>query len=103
MLRFLRLNVAKYVLKNCKVEIINPHKINQIPPKPKTPNIKTSLSDDSSNLLCDVFVLFKNATLMGDFGFGSIGFDVICYYTFSNKNAFLTHLKASKIKNKVTF
>ena len=53
------------------------HEINQIPPKPKTPfksqkskNLKTSLSEDSSNLWCDVFVLSKIAFLEGVFGFG---------------------------------
>ena len=43
---------------------------NQIPQKPKTPyksqklqNLTTSLSEDSSNLGCDVFVLSKIAFL----------------------------------------
>ena len=37
----------------------------------------------------DVFVLSKIAFLEFFFGFGSIKFVVICYYTFSNKIAFL--------------
>ena len=48
--------------------------INQIPPKPKTPfnsqkikNLKTLLSEDSSNIWCDVFVLSKIAFLEGFF------------------------------------
>ena len=52
------------------------------------------------------FALKKNI-VKGVFGFGSITFVVICYYTFSNKTvffqAFLTPLNASELKNKVTF
>ena len=40
------------------------------------------------NIDYDVFVLIKKYILKGDFGFGSIRFVVICYYTFSNKIVF---------------
>ena len=55
----------------------------------------------------DVFVWIQKNILKGVFGFGSIGFVVICCYTFSNKTAFLlsflTPLNASELKNKVAF
>ena len=55
----------------------------------------------------DVFVWIKKRILKGVFGFGSIGFVFVCYYTFSNKTAFLlsflTPFNASELKNKVTF
>ena len=60
-----RLNVAKYVLKNGKVEIID--LLQNKPNTAKTPfkskkfkkNQKQSLSEDSNYLLWDVFVLSK--------------------------------------------
>jgi hypothetical protein len=52
-------------------------------------NVKISPPQENIKIYDDVFVWIKKCTLMGVFGFGSIGFDVICYYTFSNKYAFL--------------
>ena len=70
---FLRLNVAKYVLRKlAKLKWSIQYKINQIRPKPKTDfksqklkNPKTSLSEDSSYLWYDFFVLSKIVFLQG--------------------------------------
>ena len=55
----------------------------------------------------DVFVLIKKCISKGVFGFGSIEFVVIGYYTFSNEIAFLLTffdpLNAFQLANKVTF
>ena len=51
-------------------------------------NKKTSPPKENKNIDDDAFVLIKKYIFKGGFGFGSIGFDVICYYTFNNKIAF---------------
>ena len=52
-------------------------------------NVKTSPLMENKNIDDDAFVLIKKYIFKGAFGFGSIVFDVICYYTFINKIAFL--------------
>ena len=52
-------------------------------------NVKTSTPQENKNIADDAFVLIKKCILKGVLSFGSIGFAVICYYTFSNKIAFL--------------
>ena len=51
-------------------------------------NVKTSPPQENIKIDNDFFVQIKKCTLKGVFGFGSIGFDVICYYTFSNNTVF---------------
>ena len=58
-------------------------------------NVKTSPPQENVNIDDDVFVLIKKKYLKCVFGYGSIGFFVRCYYTFSNKiPTFLTPLNA---------
>ena len=52
-------------------------------------NVKTSPTQEKIKIDNDVFVWIKKCILKGVFGFGIIGFVVICYYTFSNETAFL--------------
>ena len=52
-------------------------------------NVKTSPPQENINIDDDVFVLLKKSILKSVFGFGSIGFVVICYYTLSNEIVFL--------------
>ena len=52
-------------------------------------NVKTSPPKENKNINDDAFVLIEKYIFMGAFSFGSIGFDVICYYNFSNNIAFL--------------
>ena len=51
--------------------------------------VKTSPPQENKKNVVDVFVQIKKCILRSLFGFGSIGFVVICYYTLSNKAAFL--------------
>ena len=64
-------------------------KINYPPKIQILTNVKTSPPQESMNIGDDVFVLIQKSILKGVFGFGSIGSVIICYYTFSNKIAFL--------------
>ena len=52
-------------------------------------NVMTSTPEENIKIYDDFFVRMKKCILKGVFGFGSIGFVVICYYTFSNKIEFL--------------
>ena len=52
-------------------------------------NVETSPSQEKIKIDDDVFDRIKKCILKGVFGFGSIGYVVIYYYTFSNKTAFL--------------
>ena len=69
---------TKFVIKNCKVEIINPlgNKQNTAKPKntlknPKLKNKKkTLLSEDSSYLWCDVFLCVQNRLFRVFFSLG---------------------------------
>ena len=54
-------------------------------------NVKTSSRQENIKIVDDVFVRIKKIILKGVFGFGSLGFVVICYYTFSNKTVFLLY------------
>ena len=51
-------------------------------------NVNTSPPQENKNI-DDDDVPIKKCTLKGAFRIGSIGFAVICYYTFINKIAFL--------------
>ena len=72
------------------------------PPKIKIwTNIKTSPAQENIKIDDDVFGRIKKCIFKGVFGFGSIVFVVICYYTFSNKIAFLLSF-FDPLKYKVT-
>ena len=84
------------------------YKINQIPPKPKTPfnsqklkNQKTSLSEDSSYLWCDVFVLSKITFIEFFFVLAAIAMSLFNPFLFSKnwnyppKIQILTNVKTS--------
>ena len=51
-------------------------------------NVKTSPPQENINIDDNVFVLIIKSILKIVFGFGSIAFVVMCYYTLSNKIAF---------------